>query len=55
MITCEKRLLAEINWKDKDLKNVETINNIDAVCIVVKIDPPLSQDEIDVLAKGPKF
>ena len=37
------------------MKDVEPIKNIDAVCIVGKIEPPLSQDELDILAKGPKF
>ena len=51
----EHAALTGVKWKDIDLQDVET-NNIEANVVVIgEIQPPLSEEELEVIAMDPKF
>ena len=51
----DENFLNNINWRDQDLKHVPKIDPLDCFTTVGNIQPPLTNDEIEALALGPKF
>lgn len=51
----EQAALTGIKWRDEDLKNIEKVESSTNVIIIGDIMPPLSEEEIEVIALDPKF
>ena len=51
----DEKYLKDIKWKEEDLKNMPKVDLLESVTIVGDIQPPLTENEIEALALGPKF
>ena len=51
----EHEALTGIKWRDEDLKNIEQVEKATNVVIIGDINPPLTEEEIEVIAMDPKF